>query len=650
MNFITRKKVVGLFACWCLFFASIVYAATEADQSLQELESAIAANNLVAVKSLLAKGADPRDLRYFPDVKFPSLEISKLLLNNQEKSIEPNTFLAMVLKTPCARPIPGARIDKISNKLSAQQYRLAKLALSYNADPRKIEYFQELPSLKLSQLLLNNHEKSLDINKFLELLIMLQDDGSIKYFAHKQVELFKHIFKNNAVNLDQLKYPELAADWCNQHKKVIINKDQNSLLSNLALILDQFPIAEQFKQSKGYCMGLTTLWLYSMDQQFTQAENPAGYNNIWFNAVTKDIAKFKAGQGLSPEAIKDFLRFSSIIDLFQTHELKNLQQMDVDQRMTLSLLSPHGKTLKKTYSLAAVFTLKQLTTALTEVIHDDELVYVMFPTHATGLFKHGESYYYYDPNHNLGVYRDTSIENIAQAIFTASHKVSLNNAPAVPIGLAIFSFAEQATTYPKQQEFLHRINMALNAENAFEAARQACVVRCTDSIRFFLDQIVDLNITDENGVSLLMHAVDERMADIVSELLKREVNPNQFATIETTFEPGKAEAKQLVTPLNLAVMEGDVEIAKILLADPRTTVDWANATDGKTALMFAAEGGHSEIVKLLINQGADINKQDKNGKTALLLAYEKNNANEALVQLLNPDRCIHGDIKQTSDK
>jgi len=161
-------------------------------------------------------------------------------------------------------------------------------------------------------------------------------------------------------------------------------------------------------------------------------------------------------------------------------------------------------------------------------------------------------------------------------------------------------------------------------------------------------------MTDESGASLLFHAVDKQMADIVSELLNRGANPNQTMLTEKTIDSEKTEVKRLLTPLNLADIEGDIEggieIVKILLADARIIVDWVNATDGKTALMFAAERGYDEIVKLLINQGADINKQDKNGKTALLLACEKNNANEALVQLLNPDQFIYGDIKQTSDK
>ena len=43
---------------------------------------------------------------------------------------------------------------------------------------------------------------------------------------------------------------------------------------------------------------------------------------------------------------------------------------------------------------------------------------------------------------------------------------------------------------------------------------------------------------------------------------------------------------------------------------------------GRTAVMLAVERNNTEWVNLLIQAGADVNKQDKTGDTALIVAAE----------------------------
>ena len=52
----------------------------------------------------------------------------------------------------------------------------------------------------------------------------------------------------------------------------------------------------------------------------------------------------------------------------------------------------------------------------------------------------------------------------------------------------------------------------------------------------------------------------------------------------------------------------------------------------QTALMRAADGGHKDIVELLLKNGADINKKNESGWTALTVAAE--NGNTDIVDLL----------------
>ena len=73
-----------------------------------------------------------------------------------------------------------------------------------------------------------------------------------------------------------------------------------------------------------------------------------------------------------------------------------------------------------------------------------------------------------------------------------------------------------------------------------------------------------------------------------------------------------------------------------------TRINSLNA-NGKTQLMLTAEIGDVAGVEGLIDDGADPNIKDNNGKTALDLAREKGVANEYLEELLKPKQVENGD-------
>lgn len=74
-------------------------------------------------------------------------------------------------------------------------------------------------------------------------------------------------------------------------------------------------------------------------------------------------------------------------------------------------------------------------------------------------------------------------------------------------------------------------------------------------------------------------------------------------------------------PLATAASEGDIREVKFLLklgASPN-----AEGVDGMTnALISASQNGHAEVVRLLLEKGADVRRHDDQGETALERARE----------------------------
>lgn len=60
--------------------------------------------------------------------------------------------------------------------------------------------------------------------------------------------------------------------------------------------------------------------------------------------------------------------------------------------------------------------------------------------------------------------------------------------------------------------------------------------------------------------------------------------------------------------------------------------------DGQTALMFAVRQGRTDMVKMLLDTGADTNVQDDEGSTALMCAAEHGHT-EIIKMLLNTPGC-----------
>jgi ankyrin repeat protein len=97
------------------------------------------------------------------------------------------------------------------------------------------------------------------------------------------------------------------------------------------------------------------------------------------------------------------------------------------------------------------------------------------------------------------------------------------------------------------------------------------------------------------------------------------------------------------TPLQLAVLLGNVRLASILIASG-AHVD-AKGTTGRTALHYAVRDGHLEMIQRLIEKGADLNARDTEGASSLDDAAWRGSLDIVAILLAHGARLNESDTK-----
>ncbi|XP_041103871.1 ankyrin repeat and SAM domain-containing protein 6-like [Polyodon spathula] len=87
------------------------------------------------------------------------------------------------------------------------------------------------------------------------------------------------------------------------------------------------------------------------------------------------------------------------------------------------------------------------------------------------------------------------------------------------------------------------------------------------------------------------------------------------------------------SPLMIAAVNGQLDVVQ-LLVERNADIDKQDSVHGWTALMQATYHGNKDVVKYLLNQGADVNLRAKNGYTAFDLVMLLNDPDTELVRLL----------------
>ncbi len=154
---------------------------------------------------------------------------------------------------------------------------------------------------------------------------------------------------------------------------------------------------------------------------------------------------------------------------------------------------------------------------------------------------------------------------------------------------------------------------ALYAQALLDDLFVAAVNDRADQVKAMLARGVDPNSVDKNGDPVIVAAARAGSASVVDVLIASK------AEVDKRNRWGD-------TALMVAALNGQAGIAKALRQKGA-----AVTMKGWTPLIYAATGGHDDIVRWLLGEGSDINAASPNGTTALMMAVRENRYSTALL-------------------
>ncbi len=159
---------------------------------------------------------------------------------------------------------------------------------------------------------------------------------------------------------------------------------------------------------------------------------------------------------------------------------------------------------------------------------------------------------------------------------------------------------------------------AANAQSPDQITAFAKAAKFNDvsEVRTLLKQGVSPNATDSAGNPMLILAIKDKSNGVIELLLS-----DKRTDVDLSNKSGE-------TPLMIAAIEGDLPLVKTLVTKNKAMVDHI----GWTPLHYACTKGHLDVAQFLIANGAMVDSRSLNGTTPLMMAVQS--GNEQLVKLL----------------
>lgn len=369
----------------------------------------------------------------------------------------------------------------------------------------------------------------------------------------------------------------------------------------------------------GHCLGFSSLflyccWLQTQPIRFNEHGKQTKRDDLhWFCNMMTAIATINHSRhniDIMPPALKaEIHRFAHhIIHLQHAQELYE----HMHATLAFSVQDNKNRQPKPEFSITGVFNAfdlsmpraykmqnqSQQTGNIIELLaQQHRLVIIGTPDHAMGLFYDGKTYKFYDPNSRYvyKCYQPNEIMRLAEdIIYCANRSSDEHNALLV---FDIYRMDEKPGIYPEHDDILIHTNCvkpffrAHYTEPFSSPIFQATKYNCISSLKYYLHNSHILNIDHESLATYKLHS------------------------------------------LVMAIQSNKPELVQILLAHG---ADMEKMVFGKNALHIACYFSNSDIIRILIENGADINakqEDDENPQTPLCIAARANDKNTVVLLL-----------------
>ncbi|HCJ12379.1 MAG: hypothetical protein A2Y14_03230 [Verrucomicrobia bacterium GWF2_51_19] len=572
----------------------------------------VAPMSLVKMADRFGANVSEIELQHFTG-ELPSFELASYVLN---KGLNPTMFIKAIERCWNVTSINQLNSAKIEKKEA-----LIELALAKGADVSKINCGILwtpgcVPSDDLVDAMLNAGVNPSKL--FFEILAITDITGGPD-FTRRQNDLLKNLKDKGFVELEHIPIG-VSAIRDVRDGKTFFDYDQIIRLKRLGQILEErgsLTLAERMKTSLGHCMGLTTYWLL----------NPSNLDPFLSPTI------FSSPKDLSKDQLDRFERFAEVIDFLQQpfQYVPGLKQIDIEavwrEAIQRGLLPKEvGDLTIKYKTVFAVKTAEESMDLFKRILHEGELMYLVSVGHVVGVLLKEGVWYFYDSSANIGIltFREPNdVLTYLRESFDIAEDVD-ESWRYRGRGVVVVGPSSVQNQYNVPEKYLlQNIQVdQIGPKPLKEIIQISYHIYGMQS----MDQFPGLVKDDSFKATFLIVATTVNDCETVKALLQKGFDPNAVWTTDTY---PKVEA----SPLQTASKIGSIECVRVLCDDPRTDINKADGFTGWTALMYAAATNRPEIIRLLLEKGADKSLKNKDGQTALDLA-KKSGASEDLLDLL----------------